>query len=175
MKVTKKDGLFFTTVTWEGVPGAEGYRLYSAGVYRSRTFDKTRRSARFSKGADPYEVEAIAFTTLDRGSTAPVLPPPTTGILVAPKVANKDGASDARFCCVNQPGVVWLADHPLGPCYVDTRARYDKNGLHLGGRSDACTQLPTPGLTSAKEMDQRSPCDLPTVGNPANNTGSWQL
>lgn len=105
----------------------------------------------------------------------PPPPPPPAFKRVAPKTANKEGSSDARFCCLNQPGVVWMPNHPLGPCFVDEVARYDENGLHLGGRSFACTEAWHDGLTGAKSMDGRDPCELSPVGDPTKNTGSWTL
>lgn len=159
MKVTKKDGLLFTTVTWEGVPGAEGYRLYSTGVYRSRTFDKTRRSARFSKNADPYEVEAIGFVTLDRGSTSPAPPPPPPPPPPQKRHAPMThhvgaGNQDPCFCMRPEYGVVW---DPVRNLYVDQLgATYDVKGRLNEGRD---RNRKPPMLKGAESMDGLEPCE----------------
>lgn len=101
----------------------------------------------------------------------PPPPPPPVYTLVAPKVANLQGGSNARYCVINQPGV-WRQDDGT---YRDAVARYDSDGLHLGGRSFEVEFGWTDGLVGAKEMDGRAPCDLPRAGDPTNNTGSWQL
>lgn len=102
----------------------------------------------------------------------PPPPPPPPYLRVAPKVTNKQLGSDADFCCVNQPGVF---RQPDGTYVDESGSRYDSNGLHLGGRSDACTQEWTDGLRGARERDGIPPCDLPRVGDPTKNTGSWTL
>lgn len=158
MKVTKKDGLLWTTVTWEGVPGAEGYRLYSAGVRRSRTFDPSRRSARFSKGQDPYEVEAIVLTPIDRGSTAatpPPPPPPPPPKRYAPMTHHVgDRDQDPRFCCKPEFGVRWDSGRGL---YVDEMgATYDSDMRLNGGRD---RNRKPPMLKGAESMDGLEPCD----------------
>jgi hypothetical protein len=157
MKVTKKDGLLFTTVTWEGVPGAEGYRLYSMGTYRSRTFDKNRRSARFSKGHDPYEVEAIVLTPIDRGSTAPgpPPPPPPPPARYAPMTHHVgDRDQDPCYCMRPEYGVVWDAARGL---HVDAKgATYDEKGRLSGGRDRS---RKPPMLKGAESMDGLEPCD----------------
>lgn len=87
---------------------------------------------------------------------------------VAPRVAYKDGGSDARFCTdglprMNQPGHAWD-----GRLYDDV-ASYDDNGLCWGGRSDG------PAVTSAREINGRPYCSLPTMGDPTKQTGSWAI
>lgn len=120
-------------------------------------------------------IESIRLAISVDPTPPPPPPPPPPFKRVAPKVANKQDGSDARFCVTNQPGVVPDPDHPEGPGMKDDVARYDMNGLHRGGRSDDCTQWQTPGLVGARELDGREPCELPRVGQPENNTGSWQL
>jgi hypothetical protein len=93
-------------------------------------------------------------------------PPPVVYKKVAPRVAYKAGGSDARYCCVNQPGVTRLG----GGWTDESGATYDDNGLCVNGlRSDA------PALTSALEIDGRDYCSLPTTGDPTKNTGSWAI
>lgn len=99
----------------------------------------------------------------------PTPPPPVAYKRVAPRVANKEGTSDARFCCVNQPGVV---KQPDGTYADEAPARYDANGLSLGGRDP---DLQVPGLPGAKQMDGRMPCEISPVGDPTMNTGSWAI
>jgi hypothetical protein len=83
-------------------------------------------------------------------------------------VAYKQGGSDARFCTVNQPGVV--ADGPPGHTRDESGATYDENGLCKNGvRSDG------PAVTGALEIDGRPYCSLPTMGSPTDNTGSWAI
>lgn len=97
----------------------------------------------------------------------PVQPPTPTYAKVAPRVAYQAGGSDARFCVYNQPGV-----SPSGPNeYRDeSGATYDENGLCKNGvRSGA------PAATSALEIDGRDYCDLPRMGEPHLNTGSWAI
>lgn len=168
--VTKKPGSDTPTtfvLQWTPVPGCQGYLFIVDGKQVSRSFDPTKHEAKFSKGAQVYTVEAITFRTIDSGS----YPQALTYKRVAPKTANKQDGSDARFCVVGQPGVILQPDGT----YRDDVARYDTNGLLLGGRSTACTQDWTPGLVGAKEMDGREPCALPRVGVPTDNTGSWQI
>lgn len=179
MKVTKKDGLLFTTVFWEGVPGAAGYRLYSAGTPRSRTFDPARRSARFSKGQDPYEVEAIKLVPIDRGSTAQQVPDPTpTFKRVAPITVTQEDGSDQRVCLFDasgnlRPGVRRL---PSGQYTDESGALYKSDGDGLED-SSIRTKLPTGafGLATARALDGRSACQCPALGDPAKNTGSWTV
>jgi hypothetical protein len=89
---------------------------------------------------------------------------------VAPRVAFKDGGSDARYCTVNQPGVVPEPGGPAGHTVDESGATYDDNGLCKNGlRSDG------PAVTSAREIDGRPYCSLPTVGSATDNTGSWAI
>jgi hypothetical protein len=85
---------------------------------------------------------------------------------VAPRMAYKDGSSDARYCCrEDQPGVV-----RDGTGWRDDVAHYDSNGLCTDGkRSDG------PAKTSALEINSREYCDLPVFGDPKLNTGSWYI
>ena len=90
---------------------------------------------------------------------------------VAPKVANMQGGSNARYCCPGQPGVMRQDDGT----WRDDVAHYDQDGLLLAGRSNLCEFGETPGLVGAREIDGRPYCDLPKVGDPSRNTGSWML
>lgn len=103
-------------------------------------------------------------------------PPPATYKLVAPRVAYKAGSSDARYCLwmgaeggTLRPGVV---KNPDGTFSDEAPARYDSNGLSLGGRTDGSA---SDGITSALEIDGRPYCSLPMTGDPTLNTGSWRI
>jgi hypothetical protein len=99
--------------------------------------------------------------------------PPTSYVRVAPKTVNYQEGSNARYCCVNQPGVT---QHGDGTFTDEGGGRYDENGLHLGGRSSECEFGWTQGLPGARELDQRDICrDITPVGDPTKNTGSWLL
>jgi hypothetical protein len=99
----------------------------------------------------------------------PPPPPPPTYKKVAPRVAYKQDGSDARYCCVNQPGVTLRPDGT----YRDDVAEYDDRGFCLGReRSDGSA---ADGIVGAREIDGRPLCSLPTPGDPTKNTGSWQL
>lgn len=174
MMQIRKVGETATTITlgWDPVPGADGYRFYSAGVLRSKTMDPKRRTVKFSKGQEPYKVEAVVLSPIDSG-TYPAAPPPTYK-KVAPRVAYAEGGSDARFCMFNpdgslRPGVSRRQDGK----YVDeSGAVYsaDGDGLDESGiRADA------PAVTSALGIDGRPYCSLPLEGDPTKNTGSWLI
>lgn len=143
------------TLGWDAVPGADGYRFYSAGVLRSRTFDPSRRSVKFSKGQAPYKIEAVKLSVLDSGeypAPKPPDPPPTpTRKFLAPQTYNKGSrGQDAQYCTTGLPrdpnGIPYEPSAP-GITYND--------GLCNGGR----TGDPVPGLKPADEMDSRGPCD----------------
>jgi hypothetical protein len=156
------------TLGWVPVAGADGYRFYSAGVLRSKTMDPSRDKVQFSKGAEPYRIEAVILTPIDEGVYPAVAPPAYKK--VAPRVAFKQGGSDARFCTVGQPGVVQEGGAPPGHTIDESGATYDENGLCKNGlRSDG------PALTGAREINGRPYCELPTMGDPTKNTGSWQI
>lgn len=98
----------------------------------------------------------------------PPPPPPPTYKKVAPRVAYKAGGSDARFCVVNQPGVV---RRPDGKFTDESGAVYsNEDGLDESGIRSG-----EPALTSALEIDGRPYCSLPTMGDPRLNTGSWAI
>ena len=101
------------------------------------------------------------------GPTPPPPPiEPDKYFRVAPRMAYKDGSSDARYCTVGQPGVTRHADGSAN----DDVAHYDPNGLCTDGkRSDG------PAKTSALEINSREYCDLPVFGDPKQNTGSWYV
>lgn len=146
------------TLGWDPVEGADGYLFYADGKRVSRTFDPKRRTVKFSKGPSSFAVEAIRFQRMDSDSW-PDTPPPTFK-KVAPRVAYKDGGSDARYCLKDFPSL------------RDDVASYDENGLCLGGRSDGS---PADCPTSALEINGRDYCSLPTQGDPTKNTGSWLI
>jgi hypothetical protein len=152
-----------------------GYKTTVGPVDKNKV---QRALAGFSTTKPSSALGEAAWHLARRAAAGPPPPPPPppppekpTYKMVAPKTANKEGGSDARFCVENQPGVSRMADGT----YVDMVARYDSNGLHLGGRSDICTQGQTPGLVGAKSMDGRAPCELTPVGDPKQNTGSWMV
>lgn len=140
-------------------------------------FDKQKieRTLRGETTTRPRSFLGAAAWELARriaGSTTPPPPPPPAGtyVKVAPRVAHKAGGSDARFCTVDQPGVVQEAGAPHGHTIDEHGATYDDNGLCKNGRrSDG------PAATSALEIDGRNLCDLPRIGDPTNNTGSWAI
>ena len=79
-------------------------------------------------------------------------------------------ASDARFCTVEQPGVIPQTGQPPGHMIDESGATYDDNGLCKNGlRSDG------PAITSARQIDGRPYCELPRMGDPLTNTGSWAI
>lgn len=146
-------------VGWDPVPGCEGYLFYVGGKRVSRTFDPTRREAKFSADAEQkgVRVEAVVFHPIDFDEW-PDAPPAFKR--VAPRVAYKDGGSDARYCLEDFPNL------------RDDVATYDVNGLCHGGRSDG-SENDCP--TGAKNIDGRELCSLPTQGDPTQNTGSWLI
>ncbi|GIV03677.1 MAG: hypothetical protein KatS3mg015_2507 [Fimbriimonadales bacterium] len=73
-----------TTITlgWDAVPGAVGYRFTrSDSPRRPHTWDASRTTVRFGRGAEWYSVEALGV--LDVGSW-PEPPPPRASLAVAP-------------------------------------------------------------------------------------------
>lgn len=109
---------------------------------------------------------------------APPPPPPPPYLKVAPRAAEKQDASDARFCLFNQPGgalrpgCFQITSGPNSGKYSDESGAIYTNadGLDESGiRSDA------PALTKAKEIDGREICSLPLFGDPLKNTGSWSV
>lgn len=158
----RKVGETDTTITlgWDPVAGADGYRFYSAGVLRSRSMDPKRRTVKFSKGQEPYKIEAVQLTPIDTG-TWPSTPPPPQ---VAPRTYNKVPSADARFCVAGLP-----RDHR--GLYVDAFSAYDENGLDVDGGRSRDTQVP--GLKPANEMDGRGACD-PYNSFPPWPPGSYQ-
>jgi hypothetical protein len=97
----------------------------------------------------------------------PLIPPPTY-LKVAPRVAHKQNGSDARFCLVNQPGVV---QRPDGKYTDESGAVY----TNLDGLDESGIRSGEPAPTGAKEIDGRPYCSLPTEGDPTKNTGSWKI
>ena len=74
------------------------------------------------------------------------------------------------YCTVEQPGVIQQTGQPPGHTIDESGATYDDNGLCKNGiRSDE------PALTSARQIDGRPYCELPTIGDPQQNTGSWRI
>lgn len=147
------------TIGWDSVPGADGYRFYSAGVLRSRTFDPKRRSARFSKGQEPYVIEAVVLRGIDSGSypTAPPPPPPPPPPTkrYAP-MTHHVGLNDQDPCYCMSPeyGAIW---NPSRGLYVDQKgATYDQKGRLNEGRD---RNRKPPMLKGAESMDGLEPCD----------------
>jgi hypothetical protein len=165
------------TLGWDPVPGVDGYRFWSAGVLRSRTCDPKRSSVKFSKGQEPYVVEAVVFTGQDSGSYPPNAPPPVqTYVKVAPRVAYKTDRGDARYCMFNPDGS--LRDgiyRDADGFYHDEVARYarDGDGLEESGVRSPGSAADCP--TSASNIDGRAYCSLPMQGDPTKNTGSWTI
>ena len=177
MKLTKKtnpDGTI--TLSWEKIAGVDGYRFYSAGVFRSDTWDANRTSIKFSAGQEPYVVEAIvatAWTVKDKGqfpaSSTP--PPEPTFVRVAPITVTQQGGSDQRVCLFTgeveggplRPGVTKLAG-PSRQVHRRASGRHastvERAGGHVGpheagggsvrareGAGDGLAQrLPVPGV-----------------------------
>jgi len=146
-------GLLTITLEWDAVPGAQGWRFYSQGVLRSRSFDPAKRTAKFRKGQEPYVVEAIVLTPIDKGQYPAAVPVPPTDP-VAPRtynevVQNGFTVADARFCTTG------LTRNERGLKF-DKFSAYDDDGKDVdGGRSH--TQVP--GLPPANAMDNYGPCD----------------
>lgn len=165
MKLTKKtspDGTI--TLSWEKVPGVDGYRFYSAGVFRSDTWDPQRTSVKFSAGQEPYVVEAIvatAWTVKDKGqfpeATSPPDPPPPPTAPWFPRTYNKvlPNGQDARFCVSSSDPAFWKTEGGL--IWDKGGASYDDGGLCVNGLRSTDTQVP--GLKPANEMDGRGSCD----------------
>ena len=105
----------------------------------------------------------------------PPPPPPPTYTKVAPRVANKQGGSDARFCMFLvdgslRPGVAARGD---GKYTDETGAIYTADGLEETGRRSPDLQVE--GLVGAREIDGRPICSLPMVGQADKNSGSWAI
>lgn len=166
------------TLGWDPVPGCDGYIFYSAGVRRSKTMDPSRRSIKFSKGMEPYRVEAVRLSVIAFDEYPdPVKPPPTTTYKkVAPRVAYKTDRGDARYCMFEadgslRPGITRL---PSG-AYQDDVAQYsaDGDGLELSGVRTGGS--PADCATGSDSIDGRPYCSLPMQGDPTKNTGSWLI
>lgn len=180
MMVIRKVSETATSITlgWDRVPGADGYRFYSAGVLRSKTMDPDRTTVKFSKGQEPYKIEAVVLDPVDSG-TYPSSPPPAFK-KVAPRVAYKQDGSDARYCLWQtveggalRPEVWWVDPNNPAAGVRDEVAIYDTSGLCRGSeRSDGSA---ADGIVGAREINNRPLCSLPMTGDAAANTGSWKL
>lgn len=86
-----------TTITlgWDSQPG-DGYRFYADGVAVSRTFDPSRTSVRFSKGASSYRIEVLHVSAGDSGFWPIPDPPPLPGSVVGNLWVDADGGSCSR-------------------------------------------------------------------------------
>ena len=166
------------TLGWDPVPNVDGYRFWSAGVLRSRTCDPKRSSVKFSKGQEPYVVEAVVFTGQDSGSYPPNAPPPVqTYVRVAPRVAYKTDRGDARYCMFNpdgslRPGVTKL---PSGQYTDESGAKYAADGDGLEESSVRSPGSSANCATASDSIDGRAYCSLPMQGDPTKNTGSWTI
>jgi hypothetical protein len=153
---------------YDNTVGSIGYKTTVGPVDKGKVtkaaagLPAARPSARLAKAAFD------AARTLNPIQPPP--PPPPAYVKVAPRVAYKDTGSDARYCTVNQPGVVPDPSGGTGDTKDESGATYDSNGLCKNGvRSDG------PAVTSAREIDGRPYCSLPTMGTAENNTGSWAI
>lgn len=145
-------------IGWDPVP-CDGYLFYVGGVRVSRSFDPNKSEVKLHPSAEQkgVRVDAIRFEPVASDSWPDVVP---TFKRVAPRVAYAAGGSDARYCLKDFPSL------------RDDVASYDVNGLCLGGRSNgSADDCPT----SAKEINGREYCELPTQGDPTKNTGSWLI
>jgi len=97
-----------TTVTlgWDAQSGADGYRFYADGKAVSRTFDPSRTSVKFAKGAVQYRVEVLHVSAGDVGTyPAPVQPPPTgASVFLAPSGNDGNPCTAASPCRSMQRG-----------------------------------------------------------------------
>ena len=107
------------------------------------------------------------------GPPHPPPPPPPLFKKVAPRAAHKQDFSDALFSLTVdgvtlRPGVFRRPDGKYsdesGAVYTDLDGR-DESGI----RSDG------PAATGAKEINGRNLWDLPLIGSPFDNSGSWFL
>lgn len=112
------------------------------------------------------------------GPNPPPPPPPEpTYVKVAPKVCNKvPNGSDPRFCMFQpdgslRPGVTRL---PNGQYTDESGAKYAADGDGLEESSIRSTDF-VPGLKFANDTDGVPYCQLPMVGDPTKNTGSWTV
>jgi hypothetical protein len=163
------------TLGWDPVAGADGYRFFSAGVLRSETMDPARTTVKFSKGQEPYVIEAVHLNKIDSGKYP--APPTPAFKKVAPITVREEGGSDQRVCLFEggveggplRPGVVDLG----GGKYTDeSGAIYQSNGLE---DSSLRTKVHDTALVGARSMDGRNACQCPPTGDPTKNTGSWTI
>ena len=118
-------------------------------------------SARLAKAA--WRVAAIL---------KPIVPPPAY-IKLAPRAAYAEGGSDARFSLTTdgstlRPGVF---KRPDGKYSDDSGAVYTNlDGLDESGRRSGA-----PAGVGAKQIDGRNLWDLPLIGDPQQNSGSWTV
>jgi hypothetical protein len=115
-----------------------------------------------------------AIVSLPPPTPEPPKPPEPTYVKVAPRVAYKEGGSDARFCMFNpdgslRPGVSRL---PNGQYTDESGAKYQASG---DGLEESGIRSPGPAVTGALQIDGRPYCSLPLMGDPTNNTGSWAI
>lgn len=145
-------------IGWDPVP-CDGYLFYVGGQRVSKSFDPNKHEIKFHPSAEQQgvRVDAIYFAQAATDSWPDAVP---TYKRVAPRVAYAAGGSDARYCLKDFPGL------------RDDVASYDANGLCNGGRSNGSDK---DCYTSAKEINGREYCDLPTQGDPTKNTGSWLI
>jgi hypothetical protein len=141
------------TLGWDPVPGADGYRFYSAGVLRSKTMDPNRKTVKFSKGQEPYKIEAVVLTPIDSGTYPATDPEPTRRY--APRTHNVGtSGQDPRFCMKPEFGVRWDSSRNL---FVDEMdATYNERGMLNSGRD---RNRIVPELKGAESMDGLENCD----------------
>jgi hypothetical protein len=120
-------------------------------------------------------VEAVVFGPKESGVYPASTPPPVQNYLkVAPRVAYKEGSSDARFCMFEKdgtlrPGVSRRSD---GKYTDESGAVYQSSG---DGLEESGIRSPGPAVTGALQIDGRAYCDLPLTGDPTLNSGSWAV
>lgn len=133
--------------------------------------EKLERTLRILKDSHDASVPGPAPAPTPTPTPAP--PPPASFVRVAPRVAYEQDGSNARFLLyVNggglQPGV---SRRPDGKYTDESRAVY----TDLDGREESAVRSPGPAVTGAREMDNRPLHDLPLMGDPTRNTGSWAI
>ena len=105
-------------------------------------------------------------------------PPAQTYVRVAPITVREEGGSDQRVCLWEgvmggtlRPGVKRLSS---GQYTDESGALYKSDGDGLED-SSIRTKVHDERLVGARSMDNRTPCECPTVGSPEDNTGSWTV
>ena len=111
------------------------------------------------------------------GTPPPPPPPPPTFKKVAPRVAHWQDFSDALFSLTTdgstlRPGVYQIQLGPNAGKYSDESGAIYTT---LDGKDESGIRSDAPAVTGAKEIDGRNLWDLPLIGDPLKNTGSWAI